>query len=109
MKKETVIDFGLSLPWAYQDFPFQQKMDYCVLRHQKNKKIFALIFEKEEQTWVNVKVLPMEGDFLRQSYEAIVPAYHMNKKHWVSVILDGSISEEIIKGLIEKSYELTQK
>lgn len=56
---------------------------------------------------INLKINPLEGDMLR-ARKGIFPAYHMNKKHWVTAILDGSISHEEIMKLIETSYELTK-
>ena len=49
----------------------------------------------------------MRGDFWRRVFPCVVPAYHMNKEHWISVILDGSMEEEDICRLIEESFELT--
>ncbi len=56
---------------------------------------------------MNVKVEPLTGDFLRQTYPAAVPAYHMNKTHWISLILDGSLEDSMIQDLIWRSYLLT--
>ena len=56
---------------------------------------------------MNVKAEPSWGDFWRSSFAAVVPAYHMNKLHWVSIILDGSMSDEEIRRLVHDSYRLT--
>lgn len=77
------------------------------MRHKGNQKIFALIFERQGHIWINVKADPQWGDFWRNTFPAVVPAYHMNKKHWVSIILDGSMTEEEIGRLIEDSFVLT--
>ena len=57
---------------------------------------------------MNVKAEPQWGDFWKSTYPAVVPAYHMNKRHWVSIILDGSMSEEQVFQLIAESYKLSQ-
>lgn len=103
-----IINLCLSFAGTYKDYPFRSKMNYCVIRHSTNKKIFALIFEKEGNTWVNLKAEPMFGDFLRQIHKSIVPAFHMNKEHWISVILDDSISDYEIEDFVTNSYELTK-
>ena len=61
-----------------------------------------------DQIWINVKCDPAWRDFWRSAFESIVPAYHMNKEHWNSIILDGTIPQEDIERLILESYELTK-
>ncbi len=103
-----LIAYCLSFNNVYKDYPFASKKDYCVIRHTSNKKIFALIFNKDNKTWVNLKCQPMTGDFLRQAYKSVVPAYHMNKEHWISVILDNTIPHQEIINFINTSYDLTK-
>ena len=57
--------------------------------------------------WVNVKAEPAWGDFWKQTYPAVVPAYHMNKRHWIGIVLDGSMTADQIFDLIAESYRLT--
>ena len=96
----------LRLPGAYEDHPFRDS-NWTAMRHRGNNKIFALIFLREGRIWLNLKAEPMRGDFWRRVFPCVVPAYHMNKEHWISVILDGSMEEEDICRLIEESFELT--
>ncbi|MEI7929364.1 MAG: MmcQ/YjbR family DNA-binding protein, partial [Verrucomicrobiales bacterium] len=58
---------------------------------------------------VNLKCDPERSIALREEYEGIVPGYHMNKKHWNTVILDGSVPAKLIRELIDHSYELVGK
>lgn len=106
--REDVIAFGLSLPGAYEDYPFDDA-NWTALRHTGGKKCFALIFEREGRIWINVKADPMWGDFWKNAYPSIVPGYHMNKRHWISIILDGSVDPEDIRRLIRDSFDLTKK
>ncbi len=106
--EEEIKKLCLSFNNTYKDYPFGKAQDHCVIRHIANKKIFALIFNKEGNTWVNLKCDPMFGDLLKQTHEAIVPAYHMNKEHWISVILNGSIPYEKIEQFVSDSYDLTK-
>ena len=67
--------------------------------------MFALT-DVESFTSVNLKVLPEAGADLREAYESVQPAYHMNKKHWITVIMDGSIPDRLLRQWIDNSYEL---
>ena len=69
--------------------------------------MFASVYEREGRTWINVKAEPNWGDFWKTVYPAVVPAYHMNKLHWISIILDGSMTDDDILHLIDDSYNLT--
>ena len=105
--RADVIALCLRLPDSYEDYPFDDP-NWTVMRHKTNRKTFALIFERQGHLWVNVKAEPQWGDFWKSTYPAVVPAYHMNKRHWVSIILDGSMSEEQVFQLIAESYKLSQ-
>lgn len=105
--RQEAIDYCLSLDHSYEDRPFRDK-NWTVIRHKDSKKVFAWIFEKEEHIWINVKCEPGMLEFLRQAYTAVVPAFHLNKDHWNSIILDGTVPEEEIREMIKKSYVLTK-
>lgn len=103
------------------DFPWTKKgdNDTGVFRHSENKKWYALIINVKEGTvakndsnifkdYINLKINPEDGDKLRMR-EGIYEAYHMNHKHWISVALDDSLSDEFVFELIENSYRLTMK
>ncbi len=71
-------------------------------------KMFALADVDLFQS-VNLKCDPEEAVLLRESYPAIQPGYHMNKKHWNTVDMDGSLDDKFIRGLIDTSYDLVVK
>lgn len=104
--KEEVVAYCLTLEHVYEDYPFHDP-NWCVIRHEKNRKVFAWIFHKDGNVWVNVKCDPQWRDFWRQAFDAVVPAYHLNKEHWNSVILNGSVPKEDIRRMILESYDLT--
>ena len=104
--REEAIRLCMELPGAYEDYPFDD-MNWTVMRHVGNRKIFAAIFRHEGRIWINVKAEPSWGDFWRSCFPAVIPAYHMNKLHWLSIILDGSMSDADIARLIEDSHKLT--
>lgn len=108
MKQRTqVISFCKSQDDVYEDYPFNDS-NWTVMRHKDNKKVFAWIFEKDGCIWVNVKCSPESRDFFRYAFPSVVPAYHLNKEHWNSIILDGTVPQDDIKRMIEESYELTK-
>ncbi|MDO9576282.1 MAG: MmcQ/YjbR family DNA-binding protein [Candidatus Cloacimonadales bacterium] len=92
-------------PGAYEDFPF----DDVTMVIKVGNKMFALIGLDAEPLCINLKCDPMLAVELRQLYPAVIPGYHMNKTHWNTVILDGSIPEKIIKKMIDDSYDLVFK
>ena len=104
--REEAIQACLINSSVYPDTPFHDA-NWTIIRHKENQKMFAAVYQRKGQTWMNVKVEPLTGDFLRQTYPAVVPAYHMNKTHWISLILDGSLEDSMIQDLIWRSYLLT--
>ena len=105
--REEALSIALELPGAYADTPFHD--DNWVVARRLNKRIFLAAFERQGKIWLNVKVRPGWSDVLISHFESVVPAYHMNKRHWVSVILDGRMEDAEIIRLIEESYDLTGK
>lgn len=104
--REEAIEFCLTFAGAYEDYPFDDS-NWTLMRHRINRRAFACIFERENAIWINVKCDPMQAEFWRGAYSSIRPAYHMNKQHWNSIILDGTVPEPMICGMIEDSYALT--
>lgn len=105
--RREAIDFCLSLMSVYEDYPFDDS-NWTVMRHKGNKKVFAWIFEREGCIWINVKGKPEWNDFWRRTFKSVIPAYHLNKTHWNSIILDGTIPNDNIHDMIMESYELTK-
>lgn len=93
---------------AYADHPFADA-NWTVMRHRCGDKCFALIFARGGHIWVNLKQTPEDCFVLRELHPAVLPAYHMNKRHWVSVVLDGSMEDAALLPLIRKSYALTAR
>ena len=109
MKRQELIDYCLSLSLTYEDYPFNDITDenkWTVMRHKTNKKSFALIYERNGKLCVNLKCDPFEAEFIRQIYQDVTPAYHMNKSHWNTVKLGGDVPDDELKRMIERSYNL---
>lgn len=82
--------------------------DWNWIRYQIGGKMFAAIClgEKNEPYYITLKLEPAEGDFLRSQYEDIIPGYYMNKTHWNSIMPDGEVPDDLLKDLLDKSYQL---
>ena len=90
---------------AYEDFPFgPQAMVFKVA-----EKMFALAGLENNPLRLNLKCDPELALHLREVFPAVLPGYHMNKKHWNTVILDGTIPDDDICSMIDDSYELVVK
>lgn len=87
---------------SYEDFPF----DESTLVIKVKDKMFALIGLDEDPLRINLKCDPVLAVELRQIYSSVIPGYHMNKTHWNTVILDGSIPQEVLLEMIDHSYQL---
>ncbi len=90
---------------ATEDFPFGP--DAAVYRVYG--KIFAIVGEENGIQRINLKCDPVEAEQLRMVFDAIIPGYHMNKKHWNTVILNGTVPQSEIKRMIDNSYALVLK
>ena len=109
MTRLELIEFCLTFPVSYEDYPFDSITDpgkWTVMRHKTNKKSFAMIYERHGKLCANLKCDPFEADFLRQTYKDLNPAYHMNKVHWNGIAVDGDVPVNEIKRMIESSYDL---
>jgi predicted DNA-binding protein (MmcQ/YjbR family) len=102
MNVESFRDYCLSKPKATEGTPFGP--DNIVFKVEG--KMFALLALDEVPTAVNLKCDPDLALELRDRYEQVQPGYHMNKKHWNTVVLDGVIPENEISGMIDHSNDL---
>lgn len=113
--REEIYAFVNELPAAGLDYPFEGDFNSAVLRHTDSKKWFGLIIDVPEKyyegggTAINLKCPADLSPFLIGQYKGIIPAYHMNKKHWISVMLNSDVPAEELFKLIELSYDITGK
>lgn len=86
------------------------KEEWNWIRYMIGGKMFAAICldgaNENKPYYITLKLEPMDGDFLRQQYEDIIPGYYMNKQHWNSINPDGSVPDDLLKDLLDKSYQL---
>lgn len=119
MTRDNILEFAKSLLDVVCDNPFNEDFETTVLRHKVSQKWFGIllkapadkvgVYDEGEVDVLNLKCDPCLAKGLFESYKGIVPAYHMNKYHWISVVLDSDVPFCEVQGLIELSYSLTEK
>lgn len=105
MNHDELRAYCLAKPGTLADFPF----DADTLVFRVSDKLFALTDIQSVPVSVNLKCDPDWAIVLRQHYDAVKPGYHMNKKHWNTVVLDGTIPNDEIQEMIDHSYRLVVK
>jgi predicted DNA-binding protein (MmcQ/YjbR family) len=101
MNRDEVFAFCLALPAAEETYPFGDE----VAVFKVGGRMFALVSLGEKPV-VNLKCDPSRALELRAAYAGIRPGYHQDKRHWNSVDLDGSVEGDVVRGLVEDSYDL---
>ena len=102
MDHKTVEAHILSMPDSRLDYPFGEGVAVSKVKD----KMFALISEGKDPVQLSLKCDPELSKILRERYEEVMPGYHLNKKHWNTIILTGQLDWDEIKGLIRLSYDL---
>lgn len=104
MTTQQIKDYILSKKGAYEDYPFGPD----TLVYRVGSKMFVLTNPLEHST-LTLKCEPSNGIFLREQHPEIVPGYHMNKKHWITVDTTGQLTDVTLMNLIDESYNLVVK
>ncbi len=99
---KEVEEYVLSMPNARLDYPFGEG----VAVYKVGDKMFALIQEGKDPVQISLKCDPKLAEVLREKYESVMPGYHLNKKHWNTIIMTGQLSWEEVQDLIRHSYDL---
>lgn len=102
MDHKTVEQYILSMPNAWLDYPFGEG----VAVYKVQDKMFALIAEGKDPVQLSLKCDPELAKLLREKYDEVMPGYHLNKKHWNTLVLAGQLPWEEVQGFIRHSYEL---
>ena len=105
MEIEKLQSYLLNKKGSFEEFPFGPE----VMVYKVMGKMFALVFWGESLLRINLKCDPDLAMHFRAMYKAITPGYHMNKRHWNTITLDGSISDKEIFSMIDDSYNLVVK
>lgn len=102
MTHKEVEEYVLSMPNAMLEYPFGEG----VAVYKVHDKMFALIAEGKTPVSISLKCDPQLAEVLREKYETVMPGYHLNKKHWNTILLTGQLPWEEIQGFIRHSYDL---
>ena len=102
MELDTLRAHLLAFPGTAEETPFGPE----ALVYKVRGKMFALIVWQESPLRITLKCEPMRALALRDEYPTVLPGYYMNKRHWNTVILDGSLDADLVAAMIEESYDL---
>jgi len=102
MTHKDVEEYLLGMPNARLDYPFGEG----VAVYKVGDKMFALVKEGSTPVQISLKCDPLLAQTLREKYESVMPGYHLNKKHWNTILLTGQLSWEEVQALIRHSYQL---
>jgi predicted DNA-binding protein (MmcQ/YjbR family) len=102
----TLRDFCLSLPQAFESFPFSEGLS--VFKTSGNGKVFALTNLDEHPLTVSLKCDPEDSVALRAEFPDITPGYHLNKKHWITVVVGVGVPDDLVEDLLRGSHDLVR-
>lgn len=108
MTHKELEEYLLSFPNTWLDFPFGEGTSVYKIGHKEagEGKLFAIIADGSDPLRVSLKCDPLLAETLREKYESVQPGYHLNKKHWNTIVCTGQLSEDEIKDLARLSYNL---
>lgn len=112
MDRQTLINLVKTTTNSFEDYPFNhknshEKIIWTVMRQVSNNKIIALIFEKDDELMIDLKLEPQHGEMMR-SRNGVYPGYHMNKTHWNTVTVNKTdVSKKELINMIRESDRLT--
>lgn len=109
IKREEIIKYIKDKYNVNPEYLWEDTPDAAIFRHKNNNKWFGLIMKVNGEEYLNIKTEPEYSELLRNSYNYIIPAYHMNKQHWNTIIISQKVNKELVYELIDQSYELTKK
>ena len=115
--RDSLLEYIAQKYHTIPEYLWTSAPEYAVLRHKKNRKWYAIIMNVTPdkvglQGMDLIDILDIKGDpdmiATLISQKGFYPAYHMNKQHWITIVLDGTVSDETIYQMLDISYELTK-
>lgn len=106
MTHKSLEAFILNLPDTWLDYPFGAQAAVYKVGEGDKAKMFALVGEGNDPVRISLKCDPLLAQTLRDKYESVQPGYHLNKKHWNTIVCSGQLSEQEVRDLIIHSYGL---
>ena len=108
MTHKDLEEYILSFPNTWLDFPFGEGTSVYKIGHKETNqgRLFALIADGSNPLRISLKCDPLLASNLREKYESVLPGYHLNKKHWNTILCSGQIPDDEIHDLVRLSYNL---
>ena len=108
MTHKEIEDYLLSMPDTWLDFPFGEGTSVYKVGNKEagEGKLFAIIADDSKPLRLSLRCDPLLAKTLREKYESVLPGYHLNKKHWNTILCTGQLDDEEIKDLARLSYNL---
>ena len=110
MTRQELDELLLSYPNSWLDFPFGEDTSvYKVGDKDGDAKMFAIVADTSKPLRVSLKCDPQLAELLRDKYETVLPGYHLNKKHWNTILYTGQMPQEEFEDLVRLSYNLVSE
>lgn len=106
MNHKEVEKYLLAKPGTTLEYPFGESVAVYKVGDKKELKMFALISEGSDPANLSLKCRPELAELLREKYVTVMPGYHLDKKHWNTIICSGEVPLEDLLGFIDLSYNL---
>ncbi len=106
MEHAALLAYLAAKPGSTPSYPFDATTRVYKVGTSAKSKMFALVAEDEDPLRINLKCDPDQALALRAQYDSVLPGYHMDKRHWITLVLDGSLGDSLVRELIDHSYEL---
>lgn len=103
--RQEALEYGLSFDNTYLEAPFHDD-NWQLVRVNGSKKAFLWTYERDGYINLNVKVDKEWREYWRNAFASVIPGWHQNKEHWNTIILDGTVPDEVIKKMIAESYDI---
>lgn len=113
MSHADVEKMVMALPQVWLDYPFGEGVAVYKIKSLSDKageqsKMFALIQQNQTPLKLSLKCDPQLAELLREKYETVLPGFHLNKKHWNTIICSGQVPDDELQDMIRHSYELVK-
>ncbi|HEX4444766.1 MAG TPA: MmcQ/YjbR family DNA-binding protein [Galbitalea sp.] len=106
MTPDALREFCLALPQATETFPFDE--DNSVFKTSGNDRIFAISHLAAKPLTISLKCDPEDSIALRAEFPDITPGYHLNKKHWITIVVGAGVPDDLVEDLIRGSHYLVR-
>lgn len=108
MNVKELHEYLLSFPHTWLDFPFGEDVSVYKIGHAETGggKLFAIVNYDDKPVKVSLKCDPQLAIRLRETYETVLPGYHLSKAHWNTILMTGQVPEDEFKSLVQLSYRL---